>query len=290
MEAAHQAISEQAMLWNGPSGRAWIEMQDVIDRVFKPFENLLVEAAVSRLGTQVLEVGCGTGALALAVARRLEPKGHCTGIDISESMIAIARERMERESAPASFIFADAQNYAFDRASFDMIISRFGVMFFEDPVRAFTNLRRAARPDAELRFIAWRDAAENPFMTAAERVAAPLLPDLPARRPDAPGQFGFADRHRVRTILEKSGWAGIDIRPIDVACSFPKKDLARYLTWLGPVGRILQGADERTRARVIDTVRGAFDPFVCGDEVCFTAACWMARARASSASGEAAHG
>jgi hypothetical protein len=89
-------------------------------------------------------------------------------------------------------------------------------MFFDDPVRAFANLRRAARDDAELRFIAWRSAAENPFMTTAERAAAPLLPNLPARPPDAPGQFAFADRRRVHAVLEDSGWTEIDIRPIDV--------------------------------------------------------------------------
>ena len=112
-------------------------------------------------------------------------------------------------------------------------------------------------------------------MTTAERAAAPLLPNLPARRPDAPGQFAFADRDRVARILEESGWAEIDIRPIDVPCTLPEKVLARYVTRLGPVGRILQEADEETRKRVIDAVRAAFDPYVEGAEVRFTAACWQ---------------
>ncbi|MBR1123587.1 class I SAM-dependent methyltransferase [Bradyrhizobium lablabi] len=280
MDGAQQRDGEQALLWNGSSGRAWIEMQDVIDTMFRRFENLLAGAVSAAGASEVLEVGCGTGGLTLAIARQLEAGGRCTGIDISEAMIAMARERAARESARASFVCADAQGHVFDRASFDMIISRFGVMFFEDPVMAFANLRRATRVDAELRFVAWRDAAENSFMTAAERAAAPLLPSLPPRRPDAPGQFGFADRHRVRAILEQGGWAEIDIRPIDVACSFAENELVRYLTWLGPVGRVLQDADEQTRAQVVDKVRGAFDPFVVGDEVSFTAACWMVRARA----------
>ena len=131
--------------------------------------------------------------------------------------------------------------------------------------------------------IAWRSAADNPFMTMAERAAAPLLPDLPARRPNAPGQFGFGDARRVYSILEESGWAEIDIRPIDVACTLPEKQLVPYLTRVGPVGRTLQHADEQTRAHVIETVRAAFDPFVHGDEVHFTSACWMVCARASAA-------
>ena len=109
-------------------------------------------------------------------------------------MIAAARARAERERTPADFVCADAEVHAFEPASFDTIISRFGVMFFDDPVRAFANLRRAARDDARVRCIAWRSAADNPFMTTAERAAAPLLPTLPARRPDAPGQFAFANR------------------------------------------------------------------------------------------------
>jgi hypothetical protein len=194
-------------------------------------------------------------------------------------MIATARARAERESSPASFICADAQLHPFEPASFDMIMSRFGVMFFGDSVGAFANLRRAASDDGELRFIAWRSAAENPFMTTAERAAAPLLPNIPARQPDAPGQFAFADQGRVSRILEESGWAEIDVRPIDVACALPETELVRYLTRLGPLARVLPEVDDRTRAQVIDTVRTAFDPYVHGAEVRFTASCWTVGAR-----------
>jgi hypothetical protein len=160
-------------------------------------------------------------------------------------------------------------------------------MFFDDPVRAFANLRRAAREDAGLRFIAWRSAAENPFMTTAERAAAPLLPNLPARIPDAPGQFAFADASRVQRILGESGWADIDIQPIDVECTLPEKELVGYLSRFGPLGRILPDADERTRKRVVEVARAAFDPYVDGADVHFTAACWMVGARARSASAAA---
>jgi SAM-dependent methyltransferase len=281
MAVTDQTDREQTTLWNGPGGRGWVEAQELVDQVFKPFEDLLVEAVSAVTGGQVLDVGCGTGGTTLAMARLLGAKGGCTGIDISDPMIAAARVRAERESSPARFIRADAQTHAFEPESFDMILSRFGVTFFDDPVRAFANLRRAARDGAEFRFIVWRSAAENPFMTTAERAAAPLLPNIPARRPDGPGQFAFAGRHRVSSILKESGWAEIDIQPIDVACTLPESGLVGYLTRLGPVGRILQDADEQTRAQVIETVRAAFDPYVHGTEVRFTAACWMAGARAS---------
>jgi SAM-dependent methyltransferase len=284
MDVAHETDDEQTRLWNGLAGRAWVETQEVLDRMFKPLEDLLVEAVFAGSGSRVLDVGCGTGGTTFAVAQLLGAKGRCVGIDISEPMIAAARARAEREGTPASFVRADAQIHAFEPASFDMIISRLGVMFFADSVRAFANLRRAARDGAELRFVAWRSAAENPFMTTAERAAAPLLPNLPARRPGAPGQFAFADRRRVYRILEGAGWAEINIRPIDVACTLPEKELVRYLTRLGPVGLTLQDADDRTRTQVIEAVRAAFDPYVHGAEVRFTAACWTVGARASSAS------
>jgi len=119
-------------------------------------------------------------------------------------------------------------------------------------------------------------------MTTAERAAAPLLPNLPPRQPGAPGQFAFADRQRVSSILEESGWAGIDIRPVDVECAMPESDLIGYITRLGPVGLVLQDAGERVRTQVIEAVRTAFAPYVHGTEVRFTAAGWMIGAQASS--------
>src|SRR5258706_1006876 len=286
MDVARQTNDEQMTLWNGPAGRAWVDAQELLHQMFKSLEDLLVEAVFaggSIPRCRVLDVGCGTGSTTLAIARLLGVKGRCIGIDISEPLIVAARAGAERESPSASFIRANAQNHFFESASFDMIVSRFGVMFFDDPVRAFANLRRAAKNDAELTFVAWRSPAENPFMTTAERAAAPLLPNIPARRPNTPGQFAFADQRRVYRILEDSGWADIDIRPVDVARTLPEKELVRYLALLGPVGRVLREADDRTRTRVIETVRSAFDPFVHGPVVRFTAACWMVGARAGSA-------
>jgi SAM-dependent methyltransferase len=269
---------EQARLWNGPSGHTWVDMQPTLDQLFRPFEALLVEAAAG--AQRVLDVGCGTGATTLAVSRSQDAGGRCTGIDISQPMVATARARAGREGAAnASFVCADVQAHAFEPGVFDMLVSRFGVMFFDDPVRALSNLRHAAADRAALKFIAWRSAAENPFMTTAERAAAPLL-DLPARQPGVPGQFAFADKDRVRGILRDSGWQDIDIAPIDVPCTLPEKDLLGYLSRLGPVGLKLRDADERTRAKVVDVVRAAFEPFVFGDEVRLVAACWSIGARA----------
>ena len=116
MDVTHQTDDEQTTLWNGPAGRAWVETQELLDQMFKPFEDLLVEAVSAGSGGRVLDVGCGTGSTTLAVARRLGAKGRCIGIDISDPMIAAARARAEREGTPASFIRANAQTHAFEPA------------------------------------------------------------------------------------------------------------------------------------------------------------------------------
>jgi len=277
-----QSEEDQIALWNGAAGLTWVEAQEPLDRLLKPFEDLLVETVRARGARSVLDVGCGTGATTLAIARALEG-GNAVGVDISEPMLALARARAERGRLAAKFVRADAETHAFEPGSFDTIVSRFGVMFFADPVRAFANLRSATQIGGELALIAWRGPAENPFMTAAERAAAPFLPGLAPRSVDAPGQFAFADSRRVRGILEQSGWAQIDIRPLDVDCTFAKDDLLGYVTRIGPIGRALRAVDERTRARITEAVLPAFDPYIDGAEVRFVAACWMIGARSPGA-------
>lgn len=280
MSESRKNAEEQATLWNGVAGQSWVAAQEVLDGMFRPLERLLVETALARPRASVLDVGCGTGGTTIAVARALGPASRCVGVDVSRPMLQHARVRAEREGTAVTFICADAEIYPFERGSFDLILSRFGVMFFDDTPLAFTNLRGAAGDGAELLAVAWRGPAENPFMTAAEQAAAPLLPHLPARDPDGPGQFRFADSNHVARLLEDSGWTDIDVRPLDVECSFSEKDLLRYATRLGPLGRVLHDADEPTRERVLAVVRRAFDPYVHGEQVRFNAACWAIAARA----------
>lgn len=260
--------------WNGPSGRAWVDSQATLDALFKQLENALVETVPPG---RVLDVGCGTGGTTAAVAERLGPHGSAVGVDISAPMIEAARNR---GVARTSFIEADAQEYAFEPASFDTVISRFGVMFFADPVRAFTNLRRATKAGGGARLIVWRALEDNPFMTTAERAAAPLLPELPPRVADAPGQFALADPDRVRGILTDAGWTKVSLDPLDADCTMPESELIGYFTRLGPVSQLLPAIPEPRRSEIVRTVRAAFEPFVHGSEVRFTAACWLITAEA----------
>lgn len=280
MEQANGAGSEQMQRWNGPAGEAWVALQTVLDGIFHPFETLLCDIAADLQATRVLDVGCGTGATTRAIARRLGAGSSVAGIDISGPMLDVARACADAQGVPARFTLADVQSHAFDDADIDLIVSRFGVMFFDDAPRAFANLCGAMRPGGRLRAIAWRSAAENPFMTTAERAAGPMLPDLPPRRADGPGQFAFGDPDRVRTLLADSGWQQIQLQPLDVVCRFPEAGLVPYLSRLGPVGTALGQVGEATRARIIDITRAAFEPFVHNGEVRFDAACWMVCAQA----------
>jgi SAM-dependent methyltransferase len=280
MDDKYQTECDQATRWNGPSGSAWVEAQDLIDQMLRPFEDLLVEQVCTRPDRQVLDVGCGTGGTTVAVARRLDP-GRVVGIDLSEPMVAAARARAERLGVQTSFVRADAQAHRFEPPGFDAIMSRFGVMFFADPVRAFENLRRAANPGAELRCVVWRGGAENPFMTTADRAAAALLSNLPApAAPHAPGRFALADRDRTAAILADSGWSEIDLRPVDPECTLPEPALRTYITRFGPLGMVAPDLDEATLDRVTDAVRAVYEPYVHGTEVRYTAACWLVCARA----------
>ena len=272
--------SEQSSLWNGTAGRAWVEIQDLLDHMFQPFEDLLADTVLAGGEQRVLDVGCGTGSTTLATARRVGKTGHAVGIDISAPMIALAKSRAKRDRLPASFICADAQRHPFEPPYFDLIISRFGVMFFDDSVSAFTNLKQLAGTNGALHFYAWRCAEENPFMTSAERAAKAMLSELPTRRPDKPGQFAFARQPRVYSILQQSGWSAINIEPVDIVCTFPEAGLMRYVASMGPVGRLLHTINTHDRQNVVETVRAAFDPYVVGNDVSFIAACWKVTAQA----------
>jgi SAM-dependent methyltransferase len=213
------------------------------------------------------------------MARRLGPSGSSTGVDISAPLLAAARARAAADGvANVAFVEADAQVHAFEPGAVDAVMSRFGVMFFDDPVAAFENLRRASRPGAKLAFACWRAPEENPFMTAAGRAAAPLLPGLKTHQAGVPGPFAFADRDRLRGILEKAGWSGVAIDPLDRPGVVSEADALTYATRVGPVGSALRSADEETRARVTAAVRGGLVPFVSDGAARSISACWLATA------------
>lgn len=272
---------QQAEHWNAAAGRTWVEMQHVLDEVFAPIAARIVEAGDPGAGGRVVDLGCGAGATTIQMARRLGEAGRCLGVDISQPLVDAALRRRREAGVPAAdFVVGDAQVYPFATGDFDAAISRFGVMFFADPVAAFANVRRAVRAGGKLAFAAWRAPAENPFMTAAAKAAAPLLPGFQPPDPDAPGQFAFAQSDHVRRILAASGWTDVAISRLDAPASLAAADLISYVSRMGPVGQALQGLDEERRAPIVEAVLKAYDPFVRDGVATFDLACWLVTARA----------
>lgn len=269
----------QADVWNAAGGHAWVQLQHVLDGMLAPFNAMLIECVRADRPCKLLDIGCGAGATTLWAAKRLPQGSSCLGVDISAPLIATAVRRQREEGQHnATFVVGDAQTYAFEPNVFDAVISRFGVMFFDDPEGAFRNVRRAARAGAHLAFVAWRSPAENPFMTIATEAAAPWLPGLATPDTNAPGQFAFADPERVRRILSGSGWQGVDVRPVAVPVRVDEEHLMDYVTRMGPVGRALIDADDVTRVNVTAALQATFSKRLEQGAVHFTAACWLVTA------------
>ena len=202
----------QRQMWNAPARMAsWKEEEPSLAAVAEP---LLVAAQVEP-GGNVLDIGCGGGLTTLIAAGKAGPRGAALGIDISEAMIELATERAAQSGLPnVTFEVADAQTGVFSQAPFDVAMSRFGVMFFEDPVAAFSNIAHHVRSGGRLAFACWQGAAKNRwFPSDILRKYRPQLPPgespSPAARP-APGPFAFADREYVRKILEDSGFTSVE--------------------------------------------------------------------------------
>jgi SAM-dependent methyltransferase len=274
--------ADQIAFWNGEAGQKWVGMQARMDAWMVPFTEHTLEAANVAPGEAVLDIGCGCGATVLALAPRTGPAGHVLGVDVSAPMLGLAGRRVaEAGWKNITLQLADATTYAFEPASRDVAFSRFGVMFFADPVAAFTNIRAALRPGARLAFVCWRTLRENPFFAIPQRATAALLPAAPAPDPDAPGQFSFADPDRVRRILTEAGFSGIELAAKDPPMTAPSLDDAveRALE-LGPAGRALADVTPAQRAGASDGIRAAFAAYAGPDGVAMPAGVWIVTARA----------
>lgn len=232
--------SEQTAYWNDTAGRTWAEVQEPLDRQLAPLGRAAMAALAATPGERVLDVGCGSGQTSLELARAVGPGGAVLGIDLSAPLLEVARRRasgLER----LGFVQGDAQVFPFAPESFDAAFSRFGVMFFADPVAAFVNIRSALKPGGRLAFACWRAPEENPTFTLPLQAAAPHLPPPPpAADPEAPGPFAFAGQERVRAILAAAGFQAVDVAPHDEAVGSGDLETAVALSLrIGMLGRFL---------------------------------------------------
>lgn len=242
--------------WLGDAGKTWAAEWRRTDRSFFQLTERLLATLRGQSLQQMLDIGCGAGELSLAIARG-NPRAAVLGVDVSPQLIAVARERGEH-LANTSFVCEDAANWRPEpEFAPDLLISRHGVMFFEDPPAAFTNLAELAAPAAQLTFSCFRAPAANPFFTEV----LTLLPQTPAPSdPFAPGPFAFADRDRVAAILQAGGWRDIEFTEVDfpMIAGFGEnaiEEATTYFRLIGPAARAAREMDEAARARFLDRVR-----------------------------------
>ena len=236
------ANAAQLEYWNAAAGATWARYHDDLDRQIAPLGCAALDALAPAPGERVLDVGCGCGQTTLDIAGRVGRAGAVLGIDISAPMLAVARNRAQPPGGGGiEYREADAQVADLGRGRFDAAYSRFGIMFFADPVAAFGNLRQALRPGGRLGFVCWRPLAENPWMGEPLEAARPFLPPLPPADPGAPGPFAFADDRRIRSILDAAGFTGIGTRAFDarIGAGDLEATLALALR-VGPLGAALR--------------------------------------------------
>ena len=276
----HADNAAQAEYWTSVAGPRWTDHQEHQDEVLRPVSDRLIAAAAPKPGERVIDVGCGCGATTIEFAARVSP-GEVLGLDISEPMLARARKRAPRNLS-ITLELADATVYDFGPRGADLVVSRFGVMFFADPARSFANLRKGLKPGGRLAFACWREAKQNPWLIAPLREATKHAPPLPETNPEAPGPFAFASHARVRRILSDAGYADIVLTPqdleLDIAAGRGLDTAVRAAMTIGPTSQMLDGQSEAVRAAATADIRKALAGHARGDSVPLGAAIWMVTA------------
>ncbi|OXJ08547.1 class I SAM-dependent methyltransferase [Burkholderia sp. AU6039] len=278
--------ADQVGDWNGQSGARWVTNQARLDAMVAVFGQAAIEAAAPATGERVLDIGCGAGASSLALAARVGAGGKVLGVDISEPLIGRARA-LARPDTPARFQVADASSAELPEGAFDILFSRFGVMFFDDPTAAFAHMRRALRPGGRVAFVCWRGAAENDWVRLPMGTLKGIVPSSALPSPEAPGPFSFGDRGRVARILTAAGFTDIAIAPFDASVPFGEggtrdaaiDDAVKMTLEVGPLSRALAGQPDDIRARASAAVRVAFAGLPGERSVMIDGAAWIVMAR-----------
>ncbi len=280
MSDQHQTpnpATDQAAYWNEEGGRRWVANIARVERMLQPLADELLALAAPAPGERALDVGCGGGLTSAAFARAVEPAGAVLGLDVSAVILDVARERF-KDMPNLEFALGDAATMAL--ADFHLVTSRFGVMFFPEPIPAFRNLRRALRDDGRLAFICWRSLDENPWMAVPTRAAFTVLPRPEPTLPGAPGPFAFADGDRLRGILEQAGFAAVSIDPLDrmLDLGAPEEALEQ-MTRMGPAAAAFTAATPGEQHAAAEAIRAALAAHVVDGTVRMPSGTWLVRAR-----------
>ena len=276
--------TEQVEYWNGKVGETWARMQERMDRALTPVTAALLSLAAPQPGEDALDIGCGSGETTLALAGAVGDDGNATGVDISEPLLARARQRAQDMLSDADFINADAATHH-DEIGYDLIVSRFGVMFFDDPAAAFANIRALAAPGGRLCFACWQPPVENGWATFPLTALAALLPTQALSDPHAPGPFAFADPERVHAILAGAGWSDIVFHAVPFTMVIGEGDepVAAAVVFnlrIGPAARAIRDAGRDIEPAARNILATALAGFAVDGVIGLPGAVWLVSARA----------
>jgi SAM-dependent methyltransferase len=275
--------ADQREYWNTDEARHWVDEQDAYDRQLAPYAARLLEGAAIGPDESVVDIGCGTGSTTCDAARAAS-RGDALGLDISRAMVEGARARASRESIRnVTFEVGDAQTRRFEPASADVVISRFGVMFFDDPVTAFANLRSCLRPGGRLVFVCWQEMLRNEWIAVPAVAALQHIPMPEPGPPDAPGPFSLADPQRVHAVLAEAGYHDITLDPVDdpllLAGGGSLTQTVTFLRGTGMARALLDGAPPDAFEAAITAIEESLAPFETPDGFRLGSAGWLVRAR-----------
>lgn len=274
--------AQQAAYWNEVAGPKWVALDAQINSQIEAIGHAAIAHADVQPGEQVLDIGCGCGHTSQDLAAAVGSEGRVLGADLSEPMLALARERSVNTSQ-LDFVHGDAQVHAFEAAAFDLLFSRFGVMFFAEPAAAFTNLRRALRPSGRMVFACWQEIGKNPWMAIPGAAAMQHLERAEPPDPFAPGPFAFADPERVQGFLGQAGFAHVvhEAYPCRVAVGrgLARDEILEFLVQMGPAGAAMREADPEVQQRIRASVAEAVTPYLKdGEGMVMDAGVWLVRA------------
>lgn len=267
---------EQIEYWNENAGLKWAEHQKALDAMLAPATSVLIEAAAIQPGERVLDIGCGTGETSLIA---VEAGAQVTGVDISEPMLALAKSRADGR---IELLLADASEYQANTV-FDLVMSRFGVMFFEDPASAFANIRKNLKPGGRMAFACWQSPKVNDWVMVPMKAIKPLLPEAPETDPHAPGPFAFADAERLDSILRGAGFDNIEIVPQAINVCLTQSGgvdgAVDFSSQIGPASRALGEVDEALRPKLLAALKEALEPHDRDGRIALPGGIWIVTAR-----------
>jgi SAM-dependent methyltransferase len=275
----------EVQYWNSTLTRPWAEMHEPIDRLFAELTQAALDFAAPQPGERVIDIGCGSGTTVLELAGRIGPGGFVLGADISRQSIDKARQRIAAANlSNAEASVCDVSVHPFAPESFDLAFSRFGVMFFADPIATFINLRGGMKRGGRLTFAVFRTPQENPWGTGPVAAVRHLLPPMAPVAPDAPGQFAWADASRVRRILEGAGFRDVSLTPHDpvmrLAGPGGAASAADFAMSIGPIARGMAGATALDPQAIREGLEAFFRSHDGPQGIVLPGALWIVRARA----------